>query len=361
MAKSIMHTTSNDGYPQLFLFSQTPGQDHGPCPESDFGPAPCPETGRFMGLFEEVTGWVVKFDESNTSQQRRNLVGMENELAEGTFSIVDMSNKWAAGKPTCHRANCDNIISIVDSLVGQLQSARNELNKLRSVVAAVAPDNIDDDDIVLIDSFVPTSGDLRRTDSDFEVHTSPVTTEFGDDFETSFDTSEEVANSSGTLVSPPFEGWTLGGATGINGDIYLDWRVDSDEQISISVGKIESDLGIGDEETTISVDPLTFEFQVRGSKELKAFYAWDSKSMSLLPLKANERCRRLLPGQAIVASTSYQLADAEIVGTREEDQIQHSGNQTSANSLSHADPDQLAGCFARQLDESDRVLVLKHN
>jgi hypothetical protein len=354
---------ANDGeaYPQLFLFNQIPKPaEETPLPASVPHPAPCDETGRLIELFEEVTGWVIEFSESNASQQRRKLAGMENEPAEGNFSIVDMSAQWPANKPTGHRGKCDEIVSIIDTLVGQLQSMRVEWNKMRSVVAAVAPENMEDEDIVLIDSFVPTTGNSRRTDADFEICESPVKSGVVDEFETEFEDAQDVSDSSGTLVRPPFEGWALGGATGIAGSMYLDWRVDAEEQICITVGKIESDFGIGDASTTINVDPLTCEYQVLGSKELIAFCVWDSKSMSLSPLQSQHQWRRLLPGQAIIATTSSKLAETELFGSRDEDRLEHPANQTSVDSLANADADQLAACFTRHVDVSDRVLVLKH-
>lgn len=310
-------------------------------------------------LFEDITGWVIEFSESKSSQQRRKLVGMENEAAEGSFSIVDLSANWPANKPACHRAQCDDLVAILDSLFGQLQSTRNELNKMRSVVAAVAPQNIDqDEEIVLIDSFVPATGHSRRTDTDFELCESPDSAEV-DDFDTKFDESDVDPNATSTLVAPPFEGWALGGATGIHDNTYLDWRVNAEEQISISVGKIESAFGVGDAATTICIDPLTCEFQVAGASDIKAFFVWDSKSMSLLPLTTVGKWRRLLSGQAIVATTSGTLGQVENFGSRDEDRIEHPANQTSKDSLAHANAEQLAACIARYIDAEDRVLVLK--
>jgi len=361
VAESMLQTNHDGDYPQLFLFSQTLAADaQPPSPDSKSVLAPCAESQRLMELFEDVTGWVIEFSESHSSQKRRKLAGMENEPAEGTFSIVDMSSKWPAQKPTGHRAKCDDIVAIVDLIFAQLQATRIELNKMKSVVAAVAPETIEDEEIVLIDSFIPTVGNSRRTDNDFELHQSPTPADSADEFETAYDVFDDTSEPSGKLVSPPFEGWTLGGATGINENVYLDWQVDSQEQIAISAGKIESAFGEGDAATTISVDPLTCEYRVTGSDELSAFFVWDSKSLSLSPLRSRRQWRRLLPGQSIVATTSPELASLEFSGNREEDRIDHPENQTSKDSLANADADQLAACIARQLDPSERVLVLMH-
>jgi hypothetical protein len=362
MANSMLQTNYDGEYPQLFLFNQTFNADQ-PTPGLPPEPvsAPCAESQRLMELFEEVTGWVIGFTESNSSQQRRKLAGMENEPAEGSFSIVDMSAAWPPEKPTCHRAKCDSFVSILDSVFGQLQATRVELNRMRSVVAAVAPQNIEDDDVVLIDSFIPKVGNSRRTDNDFELHELPVQAAAADEFETEYDVFDGVSEASGELVNPPFEGWSTGGAIGIHENIYLDWQVDSQEQISVSVGKIESSFGDGDAAVTISVDPLTCEYRVSGSAELKAFFVWDSKSMSLSPLAPQAQWRRLLPGQSIVATTSPKLAQLESIGARDEDRIDHPEYLKSKDSLARADADQLAACITRQLDPSERVLVLMHS
>lgn len=356
-----MLKANDDGQdPQLYQFSQTlrtddQANDSGSLPLPSR--APCEETGRLIDLFEEITGWVIQFDESKSSRHRRKLVGMENESAEGTFTIIDMSTQWPAKKPTGHRSKCDDLVAIIDSLVGQLQATRNELNKMQSVVAAVSPETVEDEDIVLIDSFVPTKGQ-RRTDAEFEVCDAPVAS--GDDeFETKFDEPKSQPTP-GAVVNPPFEGWTLGGATGINENVYLDWRVDTQEQIELSVGRIESRYGDGDAAAFIQVDPLTCEYRLFGSMEINGFFVWDSKSMSLTPLKIGGTHRRLLAGQALVATTSSKLIDMDFKGSRDEDRIDHPENQTSKDSLANADSTQLAACVARHIGPDDRVLVLKH-
>ena len=89
-------------------------------PANDTFDAPCPVSAELMNLFEDITGWKIEFAESRASHHRRKMAeeqGAEQQgaddqaIIEGIFSIVDMSEKWPAQKPTCHRAKCDDLVS----------------------------------------------------------------------------------------------------------------------------------------------------------------------------------------------------------------------------------------------------------
>jgi len=117
--------------------------------------APCSTSGQLLELFEEITGWESKFEESNSSFKHRSQPGMAAEPAQGTFSIIDMSADWPANKLTSHRGKCDQIVGLISDLVSDLQAAKLELSKTRSALAAYSVEPVADPEEVLVDSFVP--------------------------------------------------------------------------------------------------------------------------------------------------------------------------------------------------------------
>ena len=62
--------------------------------------APCAKTGKFLTLFEEITGWKAEFIESKQSLRRREISSSKTEPIEGRFEITDMSLDWPAKKAT---------------------------------------------------------------------------------------------------------------------------------------------------------------------------------------------------------------------------------------------------------------------
>ena len=67
-----------------------------------------------------------------------------------------MSADWPANKFTAHRGKCDQLVSLVSDLVGELQSAKLEVSRLRSVLAVMpggSAEGLGDED--LVDSFIP--------------------------------------------------------------------------------------------------------------------------------------------------------------------------------------------------------------
>ena len=317
--------------------------------------APCSTTAQLIDLFEEITGWQVAFDESDASLCRRKMSASENEPAQGDFSIIDMSADWPAKTPTCHRGKCDQLVVLINSIVSELQETRVELSKNRSALAALDSRSSVGDDEVLVDSFVPKYG--RRWD-DLVPLDGSARIPGQDSQDTDFELRQSVSDSlifepGAELVTPPFPGWSLGGKTGIDGHVYLDWTVDSQERIAISVGKIESDLGIGDAETTITVDPLTNEYQVSGDDTLSAFYIWDSRSKVVFRADRSKQWCRLKPFQSIVTTTALQLSAIDCVETIHEGNGQDDQRRLSAQ--------QLASSVGQQFDPNERVLVLQRS
>jgi len=158
--------------------------------------APCLTSEKLMTVLEEITGWRSEFQETSASYRNRAQSDLENVPAQGTFSIVDMSADWPANQFTAHRGKCDQLVGLLGDLVGELQSAKLELTKVRSAIAA-------------------SSSNTTTCDDEFEV-------------------LQQLGGADGKLVPPPFAGWQLGGTTGIVEDTYLDWLVDDQERIAIS-------------------------------------------------------------------------------------------------------------------------------
>jgi hypothetical protein len=316
--------------------------------------APCEVTERLVDLFAEITGWTVEFDESEASLQRRKML-VQDGPAEGTFSIADMCARWPAKKPTGHRAKCDELVELIDQLVGDLQTARVDLGRARSALAALDPSTDVADDELLIDSFAPKFEHRRRwndvtepADSHDDSRDSTCEQTDENDFEVHQEIDASISNSSIGLVQPPFAGWNLAGETGIADDTYLDWLVDSDERISIMAGRIESDLGVGDTQATLVVDPLTSEYLLEGPTDFQAFYLWCSDSKSLCLMEPSQQWKVLHPGQAIVGTTSANF----IANDRWASQVAELADDSA---------DELALMLSESLGESERLLVLQRN
>jgi hypothetical protein len=161
-----------------------------------------------LNLFEQVTGWVVEFEETRSSYRRRQFEAKSastsasatlanekkqphlNQTARGELSTQDMSAGWPAGRPTGHRAKCDQFLELLSGLVSQLQDTEAELTRAQSALAALDPPSFcDDDDAILVDSFVPQweagrDADRRVADRRSSSNASaPTASENDDDFE----------------------------------------------------------------------------------------------------------------------------------------------------------------------------------
>lgn len=278
---------------------------------------PCELSQNFLESFRKATGWVAEFQESRDSVLLRKMPGMENEPASGSVEIVDMCDQWPTGKPTVHRGNCDELIKTASLLMAELQQTRSELTRARSALAALAPNQIEDEDEILVDSFIPKfdfpeSRMISVDDSDFIVVDPEELAEcFGgehDDFvlshEVEFSEPTRESSPNSKLVKPPFAGWSIGGKPGIADQTYVDWRVNSAEQICLSLGKIESSFGTGDAEATLKADPLTSEFVLEGSVCLNGYYYFDSASGKLSEVEFSTDWIRLNTNDSLVVCTS---------------------------------------------------------
>ena len=293
--------------PQLGLFTvpQSDLCDVG-SPVAEQVKAPCRTSEELMSVLEEITGWKAEFQESAASYRSRSEAGSENQPAQGTFSIVDMSADWPANQFTGHRGKCDQLVGLISDLVGELQTAKLELSRVRSVMAAMPNDSAELlDDELLVDSFTPKCNRVETGNVGFDSQAS--TSQNATDCDDEFEVFQALERSEAKLVDPPFAGWSLGGATGMVDNTYLDWLVDDEERIAISVGKIESVYGDGDLRAVLKVEPLTSEFRVETQGEIEAFYHLDIAASRIVKINPNQRWTRLGVGDAIIASTNNDL------------------------------------------------------
>lgn len=338
--------------------------------------APCTTTSQLLNLFEEITGWKAEFAESNCSLQRRKSSSSKSEPVQGAFSIVDMSEDWPIQKPTCHRGKCDQFIDLIDQLVGKLYLTQVELGRAQSALVALDPvAEIEDDE--LVDSFVHKLRPEPKPETD-----QVVIDEFAE-FDDDFEVFQQVSDSAGSLVCPPFDGWSLGGSTGIVGNYYLNWMVDNDEHISICAGEVET-MGLDKRESVILIDPLTNEYRVVPGEceqdrvpQRQTFQLWDLKSFSFSVINPSTDWHRLESHQAIIATTSNDVSKIKCwrsalknhfeqttefvpkAGSSSTAAIETNPIKTSAtNSVS---TNQLADVLIKTLGTSDPLLVLKRD
>ena len=275
--------------------------------------APCATTGKFLTLFEEITGWKVEFIESKQSLRRRETLHSKSEPIEGRFEITDMSPNWPAKKPTCHRAKCDELMSLVEQLVGQLQTTQKNLKRAQAALIAVDPAEKSNGQNQ-IDHFVPKfSSESKRIDSVGGSVSACSDLATDDDFEA----EQFLGDSAFSLVAPPFVGWSFGGATGIAGEYYLNWTVDEEERISLVAGRIDSKIE-GARIATLTIDPLTQEYRfvssevpMSPSNDFTFFYLWSERTESLHPIESGETWSNLLPDESIVATTNGAMRELD--------------------------------------------------
>ena len=128
---------------------------------------------------------------------------------------------------------------------------------------------------------------------------------------------------------------------------YLDWLVDGEERIAISVGKIESSYGNGDLQTVLKVEPLTSEFQVSTRGEIEAFYHLDIAASRIDRVNPDQQWTRLGAGDAIIASTNGDL-DLDTVLS-----------DLQTNPTTQFDAEAIAQLIIKANGNSQRTLVLK--
>ena len=284
-----------------------------------------PLPAEMLQLFEEITGWVIGFEESKSSHASRQL--SSSSSAEGTLSIVDMSAAWPARKPTAHRAKCDQLVAHLDALVSDLQATRANLAKTQSLLEAHTPGAVEDDEAELFDCFVPRY----------------VEEELDQDWDDDFELNHELINDDSTrAVDPPFEGWRMGGAPGTVDGRYVDWKLSDDEQIEMFVGYSESHQLV-QRGAKLTVDPLTHEFVLSGDEDFN-FYRYNQSTGKLSIVERSTGFQRLTSNDLILTSTSKVLK--HLIGPDQ-------------NLLLTGDVEDSAAQLATLLADEEQLLVLK--
>ena len=307
---------------QLVLFPSAAREK----PESTLVQQPLPT--EMLQVFEQITGWVVGFDESKSSFQNRQLHSQAPSLIQGTFSIVDMSAKWPARKPTAHRAKCDQFVEHLDTLVSELQATKAKLAQTQSLLEAHSPGSVEDDEAELFDCFVPRYPDQewdREWDEDFEIN-------------------EDLLNDASTrAVDPPFDGWRMGGSPGVVNGRYVDWKLSDEEQIEMYVGQSSTPKAAMHREAKLTVDPLTHEYFLIGD-EYFDFFLYDQECGRLSLIERSAGYRQLTSRNLVILTTSNKLR--KFVGADET--LMLTGDVEDIS-------EQLAGF----LEEKEPLLVLK--
>lgn len=357
----MLQTKSAGNPPRLVLFT-----DHdAPQPSSE---APCQRSAEFLEVFEQLTGWRAEFEESQDSVKRRQMIALQNEPAEGSFEVVDMSEAWPAKTATAHRGRSDKLIHLFGDLMSELQQTRIELTRAHSALAALSPGSIGEE-AELVDAFIPKFGNIQALEKsstgqahfDFESDEESAA-EFlydsvfiegeqgvvdSDDFEVAQATDYEfVVQQEVTSISRSpkeiWNNWSFGGTSGMADEVYLDWFM-QDEKMTICVGRIESSFGNGDSETAIEIDPIVNKYRVTGDRSFNAFYIWDRRGGKMTQADRSGDWVPLHPGAAVFSSTNDTLQAPD-----PEAELSHSPSA-----------EQLAKVLSRDLPSEQRVLVLK--
>lgn len=396
--------TFTDG-PSLVLYFGDPAQNTPAaiCPEELW---PLPPA--MVRMFEQITGWVLQFEEFPASfHQRRVILGSRSSsrasvndgsaldqlieidspdplpIAEGRFRIVDMSAAWPVGRPTSHRGKCDQFVDLLNEFLSNVYADGRKLRQAKSILAAtaIAPQVVTDDES-LEDSFVSRHRyeTLSETDQDFvmgNIWTDSTRNNTLDDLQMLVSNVEEMladhypaeSRKTARAKNPTLPhqlaenwnvtgfssipNWRIGGRRGMLGSRYIDWNIKDDGRIELINGDTRGPLSwnaskedMTDREATLSLNPTTEKFWVSGDSS-KSFWIFDSSTQSLN--RVPDKVCSLSRGQAIVVSTSGKL------------------NRTGSTiqlptSLGPEKTDQLAKAIQEFLGTSEPVLVLaKYN
>ena len=295
----------------------------------------------FMQIFEAVSGWEVRFQESTISKNQK-LVSADQPLQpQGKFEIIDMSIDWPAKTPAMHRGKCDQLLKLYSDLYNQANATQDSFDKVQGLLSALT-DPVEGTD-QLVDSFAPTYTNLvegKDQDLDFAM-------EQGSDFDEPFDSAfvvKQEFDSNFLCDESVWADWSFAGATGIVGDAYLDWEQRGDT-LTAFVGRLESSFGVGDTESSLEVNAVSRQFKVNEENTLAAFFFWDRRGGRLQSV-APGSWQTLYSQGAIIVSTDPNVEMPESV----------------VNAQLGAEPftaEQLAMAIEAKLGADHRVLVIK--
>lgn len=334
-----------------------------------------PIPAEMLALFEEMTGWVVEFQESRTSyHQRRVIQGarsnsrcrkiLEDEkkccsansssgalpIADGKFSIIDMSPQWPVGRPTSHRAKCDQFLELLNQFLNEVKNDREQLQQAKSLLAGthqgetfVQPNDMltdtfpsrhpyqtasekEEDFVVSYSSHSRTLDELQTISADSLNGSATLSTRRT---EVQFTLSKKFAKKLRDIETYPHPNasrwqrsgfgamskWQLGGRRGMLGNIFIDWCIADDGRIELIQGKtgLRADHCIESAsdsawESKLVLNPRSEKFWLSGDEKGR-FWILDLNSKTMTPIP--EKLCQLKLGQAIIASASpYLLAQA---------------------------------------------------
>jgi hypothetical protein len=392
--------TFTDG-PSLVLYFGDSGQSTptANCPDELW---PLPPA--MVHLFEQITGWVLQFDEFPASfHQRRVILGSRSNsrasvnngsalqnlsdpdsldplpIAEGRFRIVDMSAHWPAGRPTSHRGKCDQFVDWLNEFLSKVYTDGRKLRQAKSILAAtaIAPQVVTDDES-LEDSFSARHRyeTLSETEQDFvmgNVWMDSTRNNTLDDLQMLVNNVDEMLadqypaeprklarSKTATLPHPQADNWNvtgfsaipnwrIGGRRGMLGSRFIDWNIKDDGRIELINGDTRGSLSWNAPaenpavcDATLSLNPATEKFWVSGDST-KSFWIFDSNTQSLN--RVPDKVCTLQRGESVVVSTAGKLNRAQTT-------IQLPTNLRSDK------PDQLAKAIQEFVGTSEPVLVL---
>ena len=296
----------------------------------------------FMQIFEAVSGWEIRFQESAASKDQRSqkLVSADQSLqAQGNFEIIDMSIDWPVKTPTMHRGKCEQLLKLYSDLYNQANATQDSFDKVQGLLAALTDPAESPDQ--LVDSFAPMYTNLDEDqDSDFTLDQGK---ECEDVYGSAFVVKQEF-DSNWLANDNIWSDWSFAGATGIVGDAYLDWEQRGDT-LTAYVGRIESCFGVGDTESFLEVNAVSRQYKVSEGNTLAAFFFWDRRGGRLQSVEPGS-WQTLYSQSAIIVSTNPNIRMPESV----------------VNAQLGAEPftaEQLATAIEAKLGADHRVLVIK--
>jgi hypothetical protein len=323
--------------PQLALFqgdsiSETSARDH----ETKFVSPVSPE---LLSLFEAMTGWVVEFQETRTSQRlrqrvkRHNLIQARHQLTamlpvpQGEFTISDMSALWPANRPTAHRAKCDRFVFLFSELVTRLQSLEVELKRFQ---------------FASTDHQLPEEVEHHPTDSFPPRYPYQTDSERNGSFELVAEQSSELNSLRSSRVSAkpdcifvdsaggeeaweplgsttqsfteqePSNQWQIGGQRGFSDNRYVDWKLRKDQRIELVMGQIDSPESPGDAsinhvwESKLTLNPATSRFWISNDGSPApdvGFCCYDHSTGKFSRISLTDKVQQLHRAQSIIVTT----------------------------------------------------------
>ncbi len=338
-------------YPNLVIFPGVADLEHSRTASKANIENAIPDLNEILRLFELVTGWVVEIVhpgdrsiiEPNSSGKitaRDNLVRQNRPLC--ALRIVDMSPLWPAGRPTGSRTKCDRLIVLLNELFAELIDHREALKYAKSIIAGCEHRLASfDSDEELADSFIPRYPYQTATERDEEFlvveeteansgHSRAIKL---NPFDSVLSPAANVATKNQTetvaQIDPPtapkntlfgsMVRWQLGGRRGYHQGRYVDWQIEDDGRITISLGQTDEVWGYDFDwpqnqqqarswETRLIINPASQKYWLAGD-QVATFYTLDHYSGKMSPVIPGQH--RINIEQSFIATPSDQIVFGE--------------------------------------------------